>query len=171
MPPTRDERFEGLFRENYAAVRGYALRRATPEAAQDVVAETFLVAWRRLDDVPDDALPWLYGVARRVLANQRRSASRGAALERRLAGAETAASPRDPGATAGDSELMRLALSRLSDNSREALIAGGLAWPQPGARGPRGGLLPGHLRGAPAPGTRPARGRARRTRVGARTQP
>jgi RNA polymerase sigma-70 factor (ECF subfamily) len=36
--------------------------------APDVVAETFLVAWRRLDDVPADPLPWLYGVARRVLA-------------------------------------------------------------------------------------------------------
>ena len=125
-PPTREQRFEGLFRENYAAVRGYALRRAAPEAAQDVVAETFLVAWRRLDDVPDDALPWLYGVARRVLANQRRTASRGAALERRLAGAETGSSPLDPGETAGDSELMRLALDRLSADSREALML--VAW-------------------------------------------
>jgi len=125
-PPTRDQRFEGLFREHYGAVRGYALRRAATEAAQDVVAETFLVAWRRVDEVPDDALPWLYGVARRVLANQRRSASRSAALERRLAGAETAASPADPSETAGDSELMRLALSRLPDNSREALML--VAW-------------------------------------------
>ena len=124
--PTRDETFEGLFRENYAAVRGYALRRAAPEAAQDVVAETFLVAWRRRDDVPDDALPWLYGVARRVLANQRRSASRAAALERRLAGAETAANPPDPGETADDSELLRLALDRLPERSREALML--VAW-------------------------------------------
>jgi RNA polymerase sigma-70 factor, ECF subfamily len=122
VPPTRDERFEGLFRENYGAVRGYALRRAAPDAAQDVVAETFLVAWRRLDDIPDDALPWLYGVARRVLANQRRSAARGAALKARLAGAETAAAPPDPGETTGDSELVRLALSRLPDSSREALM-------------------------------------------------
>ena len=68
------------------------------------MAETFLVAWRRLDDVPADALPWLYGVARRVLANQRRSADRGAALERRLAGAERPAAPR-PGRDAGDNEL------------------------------------------------------------------
>jgi RNA polymerase sigma factor (sigma-70 family) len=126
-PPTREQRFEDLFRENYGAVRGYALRRATPEAAQDVVAETFLVAWRRLDDVPDDALPWLYGVARRVLANQRRTASRGAALERRLAGAETVAgSFFDPGETAADAELVRLALGRLSDSSREALLL--VAW-------------------------------------------
>ncbi len=122
MPTMREQRFEGLFRENYGAVRNYALRRAAPEAAQDVVAETFLVAWRRLDDVPDDALAWLYGVARRVLANQRRSASRGAALERRLAGALPTAGPADPGETAGDGELIRLALDRLTARSREALL-------------------------------------------------
>jgi len=127
VPATREQRFEDLFRENYGAVRGYALRRAAPEAAQDVVAETFLVAWRRLDDVPDDALPWLYGVARRVLANQRRSATRGAALERRLAGAENGAeSTLDPGETAGETELVRQALGRLSDSSREALLL--VAW-------------------------------------------
>jgi len=124
--PTRHESFEGLFRENYAAVRAYALRRASPEAAQDVVAETFLVAWRRLDDVPADALPWLYAVARRVLANQRRSADRGAALERRLAGAATPRGAPDPGDTLGDNELMRLALGRLPEHSREALML--VAW-------------------------------------------
>jgi DNA-directed RNA polymerase specialized sigma24 family protein len=91
VEPARGERFEGLFRENYPLVRAYALRRAAPEAAQDVVADTFLVAWRRLEDVPDDALPWLYGIARRVLANQRRSADRSAALERRVAGCSRAA--------------------------------------------------------------------------------
>jgi RNA polymerase sigma factor (sigma-70 family) len=126
-PPTREQRFEVLFREHYGAVRGYALRRGATDAAQDVVAETFLVAWRRLDEVPDDALPWLYGVARRVLANQRRSASRGEALDRRLAGAESAAGPSfDPGETTGEAELVRLALGRLSDNSREALML--VAW-------------------------------------------
>ena len=48
-----------MFRANYPLVRAYALRRAAPDAAQDVVADTFLVAWRRLEEVPDDALPWL----------------------------------------------------------------------------------------------------------------
>jgi RNA polymerase sigma-70 factor (ECF subfamily) len=126
VPPTRNEKFEGLFRENYAAVRAYALRRSRPEPAQDVVAETFLVAWRRLDDVPADALPWLYGVARRVLANQRRSADRGVALERRLAGAATPRGAPNPGDALGDNELMRLALGRLPEDSREALML--VAW-------------------------------------------
>jgi RNA polymerase sigma factor (sigma-70 family) len=126
VEPIRGKRFEGLFRENYPLVRAYALRRAAPEAAQDVVAETFLVAWRRLDDVPDDALPWLYGVARRVLANQRRSVDRGAALEQRLAGATVSGGSPDPGERMADAELLRLAMDRLSEHSREALML--VAW-------------------------------------------
>ena len=49
MDPTRTQRFEQMFTEHYAAVRGYALRRTSADAAQDTVAETFLVAWRRLE--------------------------------------------------------------------------------------------------------------------------
>lgn len=126
MTPMREERFEVMFRENYPAVRAYALRRTSADAAQDVVAETFLVAWRRFDDVPADALPWLYGVARRVLANRRRTADRSAALEQRLASVAPPLGDRDPGDGAGDAELLRTALSRLSEPSREALML--VAW-------------------------------------------
>ena len=125
MKPTRQERFERLFRANHAAVRGYALRRAPAEVAQDVVAETFLVAWRRLEDVPEDALPWLFGVARRVLANERRSADRRAALEQRVASAEVAGTS-DAGDRVGEAELMRAALAGLSESHREALML--VAW-------------------------------------------
>jgi RNA polymerase sigma-70 factor, ECF subfamily len=132
---TREDRFEELFREHYGAVRGYALRRAPGDLAQDAVSETFLVAWRRLDDVPADALPWLYGVARRVLANQRRSADRSSALERRLA-AQTIAAPDLPGESGGDGELLRAALARLSERDREALML--VAWHElSGARAAR----------------------------------
>ena len=126
MEPTRSERFECLFRENYVDVRAYALRRAAPDVAQDVVAETFLIAWRRLDDVPGDALPWLYAVARRTLANQRRSATRRVALEQRLAGAVAAAGSGDPSERLNAGELLRVALARLSERDREALIL--VAW-------------------------------------------
>lgn len=126
MELTRDARFEKLFRDHYAAVRAYALRRAAPDLAQDVVAETFMVAWRRFDDVPDDALPWLYGVARRTLANQRRAADRGAALERRLATAGATPSPVDPVERVGDGDDLRAALAGLSDRDREALML--IAW-------------------------------------------
>ncbi len=124
MERTNAQRFEELFRRHYPAVRGYALRRTSPDAAQDAVAETFLVAWRRLDDVPDDELPWLFGVARRVLANQRRSSDRGEAHQQRLAGAEAEAP--DLEASVTESEVVRAALARLSERDREALML--VAW-------------------------------------------
>ncbi|TCO26406.1 RNA polymerase sigma-70 factor (ECF subfamily) [Kribbella steppae] len=77
-PPDRLVRFENLFTCHHDPVLRYVVRRLDlREDAADLVAETFLVAWRRLDDVPkDQALPWLYGVARRVLANHRRGETR-----------------------------------------------------------------------------------------------
>jgi RNA polymerase sigma factor (sigma-70 family) len=125
MEQTNAQRFEELFRRNYPAVRGYALRRTSPDAAQDAVAETFLVAWRRLDDVPEDALPWLFGVARRVLANQRRASGRGAALQQRLAGAG-AGRPASPEESVTESDVVRAALARLCERDREALML--VAW-------------------------------------------
>jgi RNA polymerase sigma factor (sigma-70 family) len=155
LQPTREERFEGLFREHYAAVRAYALRRSPADLAQDAVAETFLVAWRRLDDVPGDPLPWLFGVARRVLANQRRSAERGAALERRLADAPAARAPGDPGESAGEAEAVRAALHRLSERDREALML--VAWH--GLSGERAARAAGCSRAAFAVRLHRARGR------------
>ena len=64
----RQRAFEELFATHYWAVRGYVLRRCRASVADDVLADTFLVAWRRFDSVPDDPLPWLLGVARRLLA-------------------------------------------------------------------------------------------------------
>ena len=78
------ERFERLYRENFRAVLRFALARIDPERAKDVAAETFLVAWRRLDDVPAEPRLWLLGVARRVIAGQFRSEARRRALALRL---------------------------------------------------------------------------------------
>ena len=83
----RQARFEALYAANHSPIFGYALRRtASPDDAADILAETFLTAWRRLDDLPagDDARMWLYGVARRVLANYRRGERRRSALADRL---------------------------------------------------------------------------------------
>jgi RNA polymerase sigma-70 factor (ECF subfamily) len=77
--------FEALFHQHADAVLAYAIRRSDVDAAEEVVAETFAVAWRRLDVVPDPALPWLLGVVRRVLANELRSLGRAEALTLRLA--------------------------------------------------------------------------------------
>jgi RNA polymerase sigma-70 factor, ECF subfamily len=82
----RRERFRAIYEANYAAILGYTLRRCPdPDDAADVVSETFLIAWRRLDAVPvDDARLWLYGTARRVLSNQRRGSRRRRQLGERL---------------------------------------------------------------------------------------
>ena len=83
----RAERFSDLYRGCYEAVLRYALRRTDPETALDVAAETFLIAWRRLNALPADGdlvMPWLYGVARRVLANAGRSKRRADNVTTRL---------------------------------------------------------------------------------------
>ena len=85
-----DERFETIYRANVRAVLSYAASRTNAEEAKDIVAETFLVAWRRLEQVPDDPTPWLIGVARRTIADRRRSLRRRDALTARLRCALTA---------------------------------------------------------------------------------
>jgi RNA polymerase sigma-70 factor, ECF subfamily len=76
-PAGRARQFERIFNACHSRVLGYAIRRTDDrQAAEDAVSETFLIAWRRFDSVPADALPWLLGVARKVLANQRRAAGR-----------------------------------------------------------------------------------------------
>ncbi len=120
----RRQRLEQLFDEHGAAVRAYALRRIDPASADDTVSEVFVVACRRLDEVPPDALPWLLACARRVLANQYRSARRRLALVDRLssvAGEVDEASD----AALGAKRLLR-ALDSLSDGDRELLMM--IAW-------------------------------------------
>ena len=80
------EDFRGLYNRHYDTVLAYFLRRSGRASAQDLTAEVFLVAWRRLDDVPrgEETVLWLYGVAANVAAHQRRSVARGARLEDRL---------------------------------------------------------------------------------------
>jgi RNA polymerase sigma factor (sigma-70 family) len=85
----RRRRFEEVYAANWGPILGYVLRRTgNPDDAADVIAETFLTAWRRLDAVPpgDQARLWLYGVARRVLANHRRGERRRTVLNDRLRG-------------------------------------------------------------------------------------
>lgn len=121
-------RFEELFRDHHVAVVGYVRRRAPQEAVDDIVGETFLVAWRRLDRVPDEQLPWLLAVARNVLATQRRGAGRRRALTLRLGHAAVGRAEPPAGGcveSAIDSRL-ETALSRLAPKDREALAL--IAW-------------------------------------------
>jgi RNA polymerase sigma factor (sigma-70 family) len=119
------ERFEEIFLKHHAAVVGYVRRRASAEAVDDAVEETFLVAWRRLDRVPEESLPWLLAVARNVLATQRRGSRRRDALVSRLRGAETLSYEPSLAAPDGDGRVLE-ALAQLGEKDREALTL--IAW-------------------------------------------
>ncbi|WP_069111800.1 RNA polymerase sigma factor [Jiangella alba] len=129
--------FTALYDAAYADLVRFAQRRVDPTHAEDVVAETFLVAWRRLDDLPaglGDARAWLFGIARGVILNTHRSARRQRALAVRLA---------DPPAVTGAADdllaqqidLAR-AWKRLPGSHQEALalaVLDGLSAPQAAA--------------------------------------
>jgi RNA polymerase sigma factor (sigma-70 family) len=70
------QRFEQIYAEHREAVRAYVRRRAPETAVDDVVSDTFLVCLRKIDRVPPEPLPWLYAVARKTLANERRRRAR-----------------------------------------------------------------------------------------------
>jgi RNA polymerase sigma-70 factor (ECF subfamily) len=118
-----EQRFDQLWRENAAAVLRYARRHVLPDEVEDVVAETFVVAWRRLDEVPPFGLPWLLGVARNVSANMRRGHRRQEALSDRIA-SDLDDGPSWPEADGDDA--VTAALHRLSDADRELLTL--IAW-------------------------------------------
>lgn len=116
-------RFASLWDEHAARVQAYAARHVGVEGAQDVVAEAFLVAWRRLADVPDPALPWLLVVARNTIANGRRSSSRRRALEAELTRvAHLVDRDDDPHVPVGERESLLAALAQLTGREREALL-------------------------------------------------
>jgi RNA polymerase sigma-70 factor (ECF subfamily) len=124
----RRERFEAVYRELYEPICGYALRRVRePEDAAEAIAETFATLWRRFDTCPPGAelRPWLFGVARRVIANQRRGTSRRSALSERLTKNvdETRFEAID---SPEDSSALARAFSSLSDSDRELLSL--VAW-------------------------------------------
>jgi RNA polymerase sigma factor (sigma-70 family) len=123
----RRAEFNALYDAHYAAVRAYAWRR-DPGFADDVVAETFLVAWKRLGDIPAGAaLPWLLAVARNTHLNTRRGERR--RQERELTDAaawpQAETSPQPTGADESDGRVVRL-LRRLPESDREVLLL--VAW-------------------------------------------
>lgn len=110
-----------MYKQYDQRLLGYALRRAPVEGAQDAVADAFLAAWRRFDDLPDDPLPWLIETTRRTLANQRRSSARQAQLAGRLAHEHSAQLESVFAGTVVE-EPVRIALRHLSLEDREALV-------------------------------------------------
>jgi RNA polymerase sigma-70 factor (ECF subfamily) len=115
--------FEGWFREHHLAVRRFAYRRVSDDVVDDVVAETFLTAWRRRDELVGDPLPWLLAVTRRVCANHLRSRGRRVALLGRLA--QERGNPGAAELPLADRQLGK-ALATLGDTDREALLL--VAW-------------------------------------------
>jgi RNA polymerase sigma factor (sigma-70 family) len=121
--PTREARLRHLFEQNSMRVLAYSHRHVGPTAAQDVVSEVFLVAWRRIDEVPSDALPWLLVVARNPIGNRRRGFARQQRLTDELTSLErssTASSGADE--IALERRAMLAALAELSAVEREAVL-------------------------------------------------
>lgn len=114
----RRARFETLFRQVYQPLQSYVARRVAAEAVDDAVADTLLVLWRRLEDVPAEmALPWAYGVARRCVANARRGDVRRGQLVQRLSAQPVALQPD----AADDTSGLQAALASMSDDDRELI--------------------------------------------------
>ena len=120
--PERRRRFDALFASYSSDIVAYCSWRAVSASdAQDAVAEVFLAAWRRLDELPegDAARVWLYATARRVIANQRRSSRRRFALQERLA-LEAASAP--PVSSDREQAVVHEALRRLGPRDPEILL-------------------------------------------------
>ena len=124
--------FASLYHRHYRAIRDFCRRRVPRDVVDDVVAETFLTAWRRIDDVPrgDQGLLWLYGVAYRVIGNHWRSAARRRRLEDRLRVIDGgAASTSDDTVVAADQRRLVLdAAARLNEKDADVLRLS--AWEQ-----------------------------------------
>jgi RNA polymerase sigma factor (sigma-70 family) len=117
--------FDPMFRATYARVLSYARGMADGQDADDAVAETYAIAWRRAEDIPVGAeLGWLIGTTRRVLANSRRGRRRAGALRERISLQPRLAGP-DPAERIADDGL-RAALAALRPRDREALVL--VAW-------------------------------------------
>jgi RNA polymerase sigma factor (sigma-70 family) len=120
MSVSRDEQFRVVYDGNLAEVTAYVRRRAAEDAVEDIVADVFLVCWKKLEQVPKEPLPWLYTVARKTLANHYRQRARQNA---ELPSAEIVGEvplPTDP--------ILALAFARLAETDREVLRL--VAWEQ-----------------------------------------
>jgi RNA polymerase sigma-70 factor, ECF subfamily len=116
--------FAALFQAHYSAICRYIAARAEADAVEDVAVDTFMVAWRRRDELPDQPRPWLLGTAAKCLANHRRSAMRSARVGERLASQPppVSASVEDALVRAEQGRALFAALTSLRDGDRELLL-------------------------------------------------
>jgi RNA polymerase sigma-70 factor (ECF subfamily) len=165
MPePAADVRtFVRLYETHYTAILAYALRRTDRATAHDVVAETFLVAWRRCADATDGGLPWLYRTAALTLRNRIRAETRAQLLHDRLARQHPTGDTSDFADLVAESDRVRLAmLSVLSDAECELVRLA--VWEQLGHR--ELALVIGSTRGSVAVRLHRARRKLRNALIG-----
>lgn len=115
-------RFTELYVRHYRPVLAYALRRVPPDQARDAVDETFLIAWRRMPDLPGAALPWLLVTARNVLREQWRRGERQNALVAAIAAVHQSMHQAGPEPGVVERLTVLQALSGLSERDREVLM-------------------------------------------------
>jgi RNA polymerase sigma-70 factor (ECF subfamily) len=120
----RRARFDVLFREHHRAIQAFARRRVPPELVDDIVSETFLIVWRRLDDVPELPLPWLLAVARNVVGTEWRGIARRERLW--LKAQRGQIENHEPGEPESEDGSVLAALGALRERDREALTL--VAW-------------------------------------------
>jgi RNA polymerase sigma-70 factor (ECF subfamily) len=122
------ERFQALYAEHHARVYAYAVSRVGRQLADEVVSEVFLVAWRRLADVPAPALPWLLTVARNTACSQFRGSARQRSISAELRAWVTEAELSEPDVADAVSERLTVltALAALPEADRELLTL--VAW-------------------------------------------
>lgn len=126
LNPSREERFRVLYEQHVGQLARYVSRRTPSTDVQDVVADAFLTAWRRFDDLPHDPLPWLFVTARKLIANRHRSTERRGALYDKLK-AEAPMSSQQAAHDLSDIDRRLLAaISELPDAEREAFML--VAW-------------------------------------------
>lgn len=116
-----------LYKEHVDQLAHYVSRRTAVSEVQDVIAETFLIAWRRFDDLPADPVPWLFVTARNVIANRHRSDERRRTLDDKLANEFVV--PVEPDSRTDLSEIdqqLVAAIARLPEAEREAFML--VAW-------------------------------------------
>jgi RNA polymerase sigma-70 factor (ECF subfamily) len=121
MAERDEQQFERLYRKHFDRVAAYLLSRADRGLAEEALARTFEVAWRRLGDVPEEPLPWLLGVARRVLADLRRAQGRRGALIERIA-ETTVEAGEDHAERLSARHRVLAALDALTEPQREVLL-------------------------------------------------
>ncbi|GGQ24466.1 RNA polymerase sigma factor [Streptosporangium pseudovulgare] len=118
----KQEEFAALFDACHPRVYAYAVSRCGRRLAEEVVSETFVVAWRRHDDIPaKNALPWLLGVARNVIRDVHREELRRAALDDALHAWADEIGP-DVAEEVTERAAVLRALATLSDEDKEVLM-------------------------------------------------